>query len=71
MPFAFTTATSVAPMTMGFTTGIISVRTLGAEGRGVLAAAQTIGTLVGTYSMLSLGESLIFFVRTRARRPWS
>ena len=54
-------------MTMGFTTGIISARLLGAEGRGVLAAAQTIGTLVGTYSMLSLGESLIFFVRTRAR----
>lgn len=64
---ALTTVTSLALMTMGFTTGVISARLLGPEGRGVLAAAQTIGTLVGTYSMLSLGESLIYFVRTRAR----
>jgi O-antigen/teichoic acid export membrane protein len=62
-----TSATSVGLMVMGLITGVISARFLGPEGRGRLAVAQTVGTLVGTTLALALGESLIFFVRTKAR----
>jgi len=64
---ALTSATSVGLMVMGLVTGVISARFLGPGGRGRLAVAQTVGTLVGTTLALALGESLIFFVRTKAR----
>jgi O-antigen/teichoic acid export membrane protein len=50
-------------------TGVMAARLLGPESRGHLAAAQTVGTLVGAIGSLSLGESLVYFVGRRTRPP--
>ena len=62
-----TSAASIGLMAMGLITGVISARFLGPDGRGRLAVAQTVGTLVGTTLALALGEALIFYVGTKAR----
>ena len=50
-------------------TGVTAARLLGPESRGHLAAAQTVGTLVGALGSLALGESLVYFVGRRSRPP--
>lgn len=50
-------------------TGVLAARLLGPEGRGHLAAAQAIGTLVGAAGSLALGEALVYFVGRRVRPP--
>lgn len=65
-----TTATAnLALAIVALVTGVLAARLLGPERRGHLAAAQVVGTLVGTLGTVCLGQSLVFFVGTRTRSP--
>lgn len=64
-----TAAANVALAVVALATGILSARLLGPMGRGHLAAAQAVGSLVIALGSLSLGESLVFFVGRRIRPP--
>lgn len=64
-----TAATNAALAVLALATGVLVARLLGPAGRGHLAAAQAVGTLVGAIGSLSLGEALVFFVGRRNRPP--
>lgn len=54
---------------LGLVTGVLAARLLGPERRGHLAAAQALGTLIGTVGGLSLGEAVVYFVGKGPRSP--
>lgn len=64
-----TAGTNAVLAVIALATGVLAARLLGPGGRGHLAAAQAIGTLVGAIGALALGESLVFFVGRRTRPP--
>ncbi|HEV2125526.1 MAG TPA: oligosaccharide flippase family protein [Chloroflexota bacterium] len=64
-----TAATSGFLAVLALATGVLAARLLGPAGRGHLAAAQAVGTLLGTIGGLSLAEAIIFFVGRRIRPP--
>lgn len=64
--FFFTAATSLLLAALGLATGMLAARLLGPQGRGELAAIQMWPSLLGTFAMLGLAESLVYFA---AREP--
>lgn len=64
-----TAAANAVLAVVSLVTGVLAARLLGPEGRGHLAAAQAVGTLVGAIGALSLGEALVYFVGRRRRSP--
>lgn len=64
-----TAATNAALAVIALATGVLAARLLGPQGRGHLAAAQAVGTLVAGIGALSLGEAQVFFVGRRIRPP--
>lgn len=64
-----TAATNAVLAVLALATGVLAARLLGPDGRGHLAAAQAVGTLLGTIGGLSLGEAIVFFVGRRSRPP--
>lgn len=62
-----TAATNAVLALVALATGILAARLLGPEGRGLLAAAVAVGTLVGAIGALALGEALVFFVGRQIR----
>ena len=75
VPQAATTAVLTTAATNGLlavialATGVLAARLLGPEGRGLLAAATAVGTVVGAMGALALGEALVFFVGRQVRPP--
>lgn len=66
---ATTAMANAALAAIAIVTGVLVARLLGAESRGLLAAAQVVGTLIGALGSLSLGESLVYFVARRVEDP--
>lgn len=64
-----TAATNAVMAVIGLATGVLAARLLGTEGRGHLAAAQAVGSLVGWIGTLALGEALVLFVARRTSPP--
>jgi O-antigen/teichoic acid export membrane protein len=64
-----TASTNAVLAVVSVITGVLAARLLGPDGRGILAAAMAIGTLVGAIGALALGESLVYFVGRRVRPP--
>lgn len=64
-----TAATNAVLAVIGLLTGVLAARLLGPEGRGHLAAAHAVGSLVGWIGTLALGEALVLFVGRRIRPP--
>ena len=64
-----TAGTNAVLAVIALATGVLAARLLGPEGRGYLAAAQALGTLVGAIGALALGEAMVFFVGRRTRPP--
>jgi O-antigen/teichoic acid export membrane protein len=65
-----TAATNGGLAVVGLMTGVLAARLLGTEGRGHLAAAQAVGSLLGAVGSLSLGEALVYFVGRGKHSPW-
>src|ERR1700728_3512098 len=63
---SLTALTNLAIGAMGFCTGIISARMLGAHGRGELAAIQTTPSVIASLAMIGMPEALVYF---SAREP--
>ena len=57
-----TAATNAVLAVIGLLTGVLAARLLGPDGRGHLAAAQSVGSVVGWIGTLALGEALVLFV---------
>lgn len=64
-----TAATNALLAVIALATGVLAARLLGPEGRGHLAAAQAVGTLVGAIGALALGEALVLYVGRQAAPP--
>ena len=64
-----TAVTNAVLAVIALATGVLAARLLGPDGRGLLAAAVAVGTLVGAIGALALGEALVFFVGRRVRPP--
>lgn len=62
-----TAATNAVLAVVALATGVLAARLLGPSGRGHLAAAQAVGTLIGAVGSLSLGEAVVFFVGRKCR----
>lgn len=64
-----TATTNAVLAVVALATGVLAARLLGPQGRGHLAAAQAVGTLVGAIGALALGDALVFFIGRRTRPP--
>jgi O-antigen/teichoic acid export membrane protein len=64
--FALTLAANVGNIALNMATGVLAARVLGAGGRGMLAAIQTVPSMVATLSLLGLPAAVSYY---SAREP--